>query len=159
MTTTTFRPASAKQNDLIIRLAAERDHDIAALHDLIDSAHANLLSVTEASTAIDILFGLPKKAAVHADGAAVTEGYYWVNGLVYKVQKSQAGRLYTKVFSEHGYTYAPGGLRLVATADRLTLDQAAELGVKTGRCVICGKTLTDPASVEAGIGPVCALRF
>jgi hypothetical protein len=26
------------------------------------------------------------------------------------------------------------------------------------RCRVCGKVLTDPASVEAGIGPVCAAR-
>jgi hypothetical protein len=31
-------------------------------------------------------------------------------------------------------------------------------GHKIGRCGICGKTLTDPESIEAGIGPVCAKK-
>lgn len=158
MTTTTFRPASDKQNALIARLAVEKDLGTDADFNLLVANSANL-DVKAASDLIDTLFSLPKKAVLNTDGAPISEGYFWVNGLVYKVQKSQTGNLYTKVFSEHGYTYAPGGIRLIATATRLTLEQAAELGVKTGRCVICGKTLTDPASVEAGIGPVCALRF
>ncbi len=33
---------------------------------------------------------------------------------------------------------------------------AARLGDETGVCAICGKELTDPESVERGIGPVCA---
>lgn len=37
---------------------------------------------------------------------------------------------------------------------------AAKLyGVETGRCGCCGRELTDPESIAAGIGPVCAGRF
>lgn len=36
---------------------------------------------------------------------------------------------------------------------------AVAFGMNTGRCCICGRTLTDPSSIEAGIGPVCASRF
>lgn len=32
-------------------------------------------------------------------------------------------------------------------------------GKLTGICGCCGRTLTDPASIEAGIGPVCAKKF
>ena len=38
-------------------------------------------------------------------------------------------------------------------------EAAMAWGVKTGRCSCCGKTLTDPQSIAAGIGPVCAGRW
>lgn len=41
----------------------------------------------------------------------------------------------------------------------LTLEEAKEYGKITGVCCRCGKVLTDPKSVEAGIGPICAGRF
>jgi hypothetical protein len=31
--------------------------------------------------------------------------------------------------------------------------------VAAGRCRICGRTLTDPGSVAAGVGPECAARI
>lgn len=36
---------------------------------------------------------------------------------------------------------------------------AVEYGHRTGSCCICGRTLTDPASIAAGIGPICAGKF
>lgn len=37
---------------------------------------------------------------------------------------------------------------------------AAKLyGQQTGRCSCCGRELTDPASIAAGIGPICADKF
>lgn len=38
------------------------------------------------------------------------------------------------------------------------LAAARENGVKTGRCSCCGRPLTDPTSIEFGIGPVCRER-
>lgn len=32
---------------------------------------------------------------------------------------------------------------------------AAQMGGETGVCALCGRELTDPESVERGIGPVC----
>jgi hypothetical protein len=32
-------------------------------------------------------------------------------------------------------------------------------GKETGVCVCCGRELTDPKSIEAGIGPVCAKKW
>lgn len=34
-----------------------------------------------------------------------------------------------------------------------------QFGKRTGVCGVCSKTLTDPKSVKAGIGPVCAGRI
>ncbi|MAE23427.1 MAG: hypothetical protein CMK92_13650 [Pseudomonas sp.] len=36
---------------------------------------------------------------------------------------------------------------------------AVRYGAKTGECSCCGRTLTDPKSIEAGIGPICADRW
>ena len=36
---------------------------------------------------------------------------------------------------------------------------AIAYGRRTGCCSVCGRTLTDPASVDAGIGPICAEKF
>lgn len=41
----------------------------------------------------------------------------------------------------------------------LTLERAKELGHLYGRCIRCGRTLTDEGSIAAGIGPVCAGKF
>lgn len=44
-----------------------------------------------------------------------------------------------------------------AMRDPLTL--AISYGRRTGRCSCCGRELTDPSSVERGIGPICASKF
>lgn len=36
---------------------------------------------------------------------------------------------------------------------------AVAYGQRTGRCCICNLELTDPESIERGIGPICATRF
>lgn len=38
-------------------------------------------------------------------------------------------------------------------------EQAVLHGRRTGSCCCCGRTLTDPESVAAGIGPICRGRF
>ena len=161
LTTSHVRPASEKQVAFVGRLLAEKD--LAMIPELaaaIQGALADGLTSQGASAAIDALLPLPRKPLMNDDGAAVSEGYFYVEGLIYKVQAAKAsGNLYAKVFSESGYEYAPGAMRLMASAQRLTLEQAAEAGVKTGRCVVCARLLTDPESVAAGIGPICAGRL
>jgi len=57
------------------------------------------------------------------------------------------------------WEYAPE-LRSDCTEDlRMTLDQAKEFGVLYGKCVKCGRHLSDAESVERAIGPVCARSF
>ena len=46
--------------------------------------------------------------------------------------------------------------------EHLAEDPEASLtqyGQMTGSCACCGRTLTNPASIERGIGPICAGRF
>jgi hypothetical protein len=46
---------------------------------------------------------------------------------------------------------------LTAMADPLAA--AVAYGRRTGSCSICGRELTDPVSIERGIGPICVERF
>jgi hypothetical protein len=46
---------------------------------------------------------------------------------------------------------------LGAASDPLTA--AIRYGKVSGSCSCCGRELTDPRSIEAGIGPVCATKF
>ena len=47
---------------------------------------------------------------------------------------------------------------IMAAADD-PLAAAIRYGRETGNCSCCGRELTDPASIEAGIGPVCRDKF
>jgi hypothetical protein len=128
-----------------------------------DGEWAADLDSKSASNAISALLNQPRKpqpALAHDDGNAVGEGYYFLLDEVYKVVKAKSsGNLYAKKFGRAGYEYAPGAMRVLAGAARLTLEQAAELGRATGICVVCGRLLTNPESVQAGIGPICAGRL
>lgn len=89
----------------------------------------------------------------------VTEGMYRIaDGTVFKVQKAVhgSGNLYAKRLTEDGFEYAPGAIRRLTLADKMTLDEAKAWGVLYGTCCVCGRTLTDETSIAQGIGPVCA---
>lgn len=94
----------------------------------------------------------------------LTPGMYRVDDTFYKVQTSQTGNLYAKrlVLNPNNdgayFEYAPGVVRSLTVWDRLTLDEAKRFGALYGTCVVCGRLLSDPKSVAAGIGPVCAKR-
>lgn len=103
----------------------------------------------------------------------VTHGMYrltekrgsYETGSIFKVQKAVhgSGNLYAKILvvdapGDGHFEYAPGAIRLVTVADRMTADEAAEWGRLYGMCIVCSATLTDEKSIAAGIGPICAGR-
>lgn len=94
------------------------------------------------------------------------EGYYLKDGQVYKVVISKAGHAYAKALilpeGGHGrarWEYAKGAIKSLTAADALTVEQAAELGHLHGYCMVCGRRLDNPESVERGIGPICANKL
>lgn len=120
--------------------------------------------------------------------APATEGMYRKDGTIYKVQVAVhgSGLPYAKrlVVDEvpcetcsHQFStdcpacngssgsyrtyfeYAPGAIRQLDQSHRLTLEQAKEFGALYGTCCVCGRTLTNETSIEAGIGPTCAGRL
>jgi hypothetical protein len=99
----------------------------------------------------------------------ITDGYWTFQednvDWVAKVQESlSSGRLYAKrlitdeASNKAVFEYEAGLIFKLQklNAVPLTLEKAKELGHLYGRCMICGRTLTNEESIEAGIGPVCA---
>jgi hypothetical protein len=39
------------------------------------------------------------------------------------------------------------------------MEAAVRYGRQTGRCSCCGRELTNKASIDAGIGPICASKW
>lgn len=93
----------------------------------------------------------------------VGDGFYARGNEVYKVQWNLAGtRKYAKVLNPETGKFEYVGMKpltFLTPADTLTLGRAKELGHLYGVCCRCGRTLTNEASIEAGIGPICAEQF
>lgn len=56
------------------------------------------------------------------------------------------------------FEYAPGAIKVLFPEHRMTLDEAKAFGALYGTCCVCGRTLTNEVSIEAGIGPICGGR-
>jgi hypothetical protein len=102
------------------------------------------------------------KASDKVEGSAdstpkVTEGFYRYGAGVAEVVRSGAGRLYAKILDVQTgqWAYSPGTVNTLKAEDRLTLAGAAALGKKWHRCMCCGRELTNPESIDYGIGPIC----
>lgn len=86
-------------------------------------------------------------------------------------QSRNAGSLYVKYRNNYagkitGTTFHPVlGVRaevILPTLLEIAAEPAEVLrkkGRETGICCCCGRVLTDPASIEAGIGPICATNW
>lgn len=102
-----------------------------------------------------------------------SEGIYRKAGSIYKVQTAVhgSGKEYAKRLVETAsidkktgkpkwkFEYAPGFVYELREEHRLSLEQAKEFGALYGTCCVCGRTLTNEDSIEAGIGPICADKF
>lgn len=179
MTKIVVRPASAKQIAFIVRLSDERvapakphTDDVQSYFRVISAARSgkSTLSSKMASAAIEFLLTLPKKEAALPKGEkqAAQPGYYFRDGKVYVVvaSKNNPGRFYAKELvvptdgrARASWNYAPGIHKHLRDSERLTAQQAASLGHQHGYCMVCGRRLDDPRSVQDGIGPVCIKRL
>lgn len=178
------KPASEKQVAFVLRLDAERDvpvagkteqeaTHIARLEDL--QGGGKFVSSREASALIEWLLTIPKAApAQHPEAQAaakaepLTHGMYRKDETIYKIQKAVhgSGHLYAKRLvpgdgygAKASFVYAPGAMKVLTLADRMSLEEAKAWGALYGTCCVCGRTLTNEDSIEAGIGPVCAGKF
>lgn len=165
-TTLTFRPITEKQIEFIRTLVAERELDEMA-QDFLDLARAKVMAGTLSSkSASDVIAGLmecPKKSATPREEPEA--GIYEEDGAIFRVYLGQkTGRMLVKqvLFSEGAVDYVSLGLatrRLPVNAVRLSLSEVGSLGVQSGHCLLCGRRLDDPESVDRGLGPVCAKRY
>lgn len=148
-----FKPASEKQVSFLTTLVSERVYEGATEFASLSSAEASVL--------IGQLLNAPRKSGATFERVSQEGMYRNAEGDIYRVQTSrESGNLYAKrldVF-EGGFVYEVGAIRKVKPSDRLTVEEAKALGVQYGFCIVCGILLTDPKSVEQGIGPVCIKR-
>ena len=168
---------TARQAAFIERLVAERtgttNPEHAAQLDVARLVLAGELALDTrgASALIDVLMAIPRpRPEQQAERPAAPRGARITapgmfrrssDGVIFKVQAARGtGNLYAKrLLDGGGFDYESGAIRTLTEDDRLTLDQAQAYGKATGMCCVCGTTLTDPKSIAAGIGPVCAGRL
>lgn len=168
MNATTLRPASGKQFAFIRRLLSEREVDD-LMQEMVDTARGRAMkgtmSSSEASELIDDLLDLPKRAPEREDGETDAGIYRGEDGTLYRVYLGQqSGRMLTKVVTIDGedvhYDYLGAAARVLpGTAERLTVEEVGALGVVSGTCIVCGRALDDPESVDRGVGPTCAMKY
>lgn len=154
----------------IAELEADLNAGINAANDLSDlylalaGSVANELADEYQALVLNLMrIGEPVPAAI---ATPVTQpkpegpGIFKVGQIVYKVQVSRtSGKLYAKAFDGTTFVYESGAIFRIYETDRLTYEQAVAFGHETGICAMCSLELTDPESVEAGIGPVCEARW
>jgi hypothetical protein len=149
------------QSNFILSLIASR-----IVPESVASVDLASLTVRDASNLIDTLKAAPYKPRTQNAPLPIAEkGYYRHNGEIYTVvaAKTHDSRSYAKVLVTEGnrgrWDYAKGVVSQLRAQERITINQAKEFGHLHGFCMVCGKTLTDPKSVEQGIGPVCIKRI
>lgn len=157
---------SDKQQAFFDRLAAElleADPSKAERIEALRSAFAGG-SIREASQLIDfvkILCADARQAASARRIAEIEPGLYRKDGRIVRVQPSKTGHLYAQILNEQTrkYEYIAGAMRHLSPADRIGLAEAIEVTRRIGRCCICCRSLKNPDSVDAGIGPICASKI
>jgi len=104
---------------------------------------------------------MQKHATLHAGDLKISrknqDSMCWLIWGRLTVGKIDAG-VATVWFGKAGSNFA-AIMALLAEFEADPLAAAMKHGKASGRCCSCGRDLTDPASIEAGIGPICAEKF
>lgn len=157
---------SDKQWAFITRLFDEREFESPLAAQVVaEETYDPEFSGKLASVFIDMLLKLPRRGRREVEAAQARAQQELEVGRLYKfageIYRIQRGRgLYAKRLLEDGRTeYAPGIVTQIAPEAKLTLEEARAWGRETNVCCECGALLTDPVSVAAGIGPICAGRY
>lgn len=169
MTTTTTNRASDKQIAFATRILTEVLGDGALAAEALNNAmeQGQFKTTKTASAFIDSALAAKRAIdkATPTTREFVTAGFFEMDGRIYKVVPSRStGRNYAMSLAAPGvrkgtWNYEKGAMYALTESMRLSLEQAKAYGSSHGFCICCGALLTDPKSVEAGIGPVCAKRF
>jgi hypothetical protein len=125
------------------------------------------ISEKQATAITNMYLKVANRPKAEAVANPITEpGMYVLNQITYRVKRAKAsGNLYAMRYVPEAVTkadrfvYAAGIVKTLQVTDRMTEDQARALGHQFGICCVCGAELTDPVSVERGIGPVCGKRI
>jgi hypothetical protein len=174
--------ATHKQIMYIVSLATKRGYDVRAMVAETDesgeivlnesgecspkitkkAASASIKKLQDPSSVIDA----PKIEKPAATKVELEDGMYRFDGRIFKVQHAVhgSGRQYAKELVQFdddswGFEIARGMVYKLRPEHKMTLEEAKEFGALYGTCCVCGRTLTNEESIEAGIGPICASKF
>ena len=144
--------ATEKQVQFIDRLVEEREISPTGSARLLLEMWEFDKTRETATVLIDALMALPR-----VEKAPAPFGLHVLDGEVYR----DSGRPYALrlVEAPGAFEYAPGAVRHLSEDTMMTLEEARDYGVRHGVCAACGRTLTNPESIEYGIGPVCRTRY
>ncbi len=146
----------------------------AAAERMISKMAAN--KVARDAKSIDVNVGKIKELLVHAK---VKRPVFRAEGLKFSLAPTalkngqpaaNAGAVYVKAGDDYQGKIADGKFRAgrdclddtpqaVVRAAQDPRGVAVQYGRDTGICACCGRTLTDPVSIEMGIGPICAEKW
>lgn len=157
-------PAFQYAVDLITKVHADPGNRAEALLALADA------NAGEVSVLIDMLKATLKGQATTAAATAVMDkietkaqvvpGHYAIDGKHVEVKISKITKV-AYVIKAGGYMPAkwPETQAILADVAANGKAYAIAYAAATGKCGVCNTKLTDPKSVAAGIGPVCAKKF
>lgn len=95
-----------------------------------------------------------------APTAQAVPGHYVIDGVHYQIKQSKLTK-FSYVMKNGSYLGAksPEAVKILAEVVANGQAHAVAYAKITGKCGVCNTKLTDPKSIEAGIGPVCAKKF
>lgn len=92
--------------------------------------------------------------------AQAVPGHYVIDGVHYQIKQSKLTK-FSYVMKNGSYLGAKGPEAEKILAEIVANGQAHAIAYAkvTGKCGICNTKLTDPKSIAAGLGPICAKKF
>lgn len=166
--------ASIKQVAMLVKMCRERNLDIQPIYNeqnsgklsnqRVNELMALIKSNAKVNTAVKIS-PTPVVKSSTKSSVKVTQGFWKLGHDTYRVNYNQAhthlyaSKLVVDSTAKHGYrwVYASGTMDKIAkSGTKLGGEWVKQFGDLYSHCCLCGRELTIPASVQKGIGPVCA---
>lgn len=137
--------------------------------DGLDVSGINHPTLKDASSVIDQIFKAPwkpreegtKPESGRVDIKSIEPGFYRnptdSESRVIRVKVSRSGFPFAGYVD--GEAYVRGLIKDVKPEWKISVDEIRAYGRETGMCMVCSRELTNPESIESGIGPVCEGRL
>lgn len=158
------QPATGNQIAIIQQLSVERKVDPQVLEYNRQMWRLGLFNARAASLLIDALSKYPEIGEKIKRNNEELVGMHLIGQTVIRVKRSGNKNLYAQVLTQAldgswSFKYAPGLVKKLSSNTRMNIEQAKSFGKHFSHCCCCGRLLTDPKSIAAGIGPDCAKKF
>lgn len=163
-----YRSLTPKQRDLterLIREETERAQRASEAHTPSESfpgIRALFAKATEALKNPKVRFATDDGVGIVlnlAGAQSKAPGTIHVTGVGSFESRAYFGKIDLQGAFTPGRAATPQVVAALRALDANPAEAAAAYGRKTGVCSCCGRELTDPVSVERGIGPICIEKF